>query len=96
MNPSLKISLLGRFELEHRGQILAGLGTKRAEALLIYLACHKQPQPREILSDLLWPEYDQASARKNFNNTLYRVRQALSDYVDSTRQAVRLLHNQTV
>lgn len=96
MKTALKISVLGRFELEHQEEVLAGLSTKRAEALLIYLACHKQPQPREILIDLFWPDYDQVSARRNFNNTLYRLRQPLGDYVESTRQAVGLIDSQTV
>lgn len=94
--PSLKISLLGRFEVENQGQILTGLRTRRAEALLIFLACHQSLQPRDVLATLFWADFDQTAARRNLNNTLYWLRQALGDYVISRPHQAGLVESEAV
>jgi hypothetical protein len=50
---------------------------RKAIGLLAYLATHQDPQPRDRLIELLWPERDPAAGRKDMRNTLWTVRQAL-------------------
>ncbi|MEM7342673.1 MAG: tetratricopeptide repeat protein [Chloroflexota bacterium] len=90
MSIPLKISLLGRVEIQQDGQTLSAMITRRVEALLIYLICNREPQSREVLVTLFWPDHPQKQARRNFNNTLYRLKQLIGDTVVSNRQTVTL------
>ncbi len=88
METVLEIFLLGRVEFKQADRRLKTLGTRRVEALLIYLACTGQAQSRDVLTAMFWPEHPQTQARRYFRNTLYRLRQALNAYVISTRHTV--------
>lgn len=52
-------------------------------ALLTYLAVERPrgPHRRGVLTHLLWPERDEATARRNLRQNLYRLRQSLGDDV---------------
>ena len=52
-------------------------GTRKAIALLAYLAVTDQPHSRETLETLFWPEYNHKSASQAFRQTLYTLRQRL-------------------
>jgi DNA-binding SARP family transcriptional activator len=41
------------------GEPLAGVNSRKVEALFIYLTLAERPQPREILADLLWDDRTQ-------------------------------------
>jgi DNA-binding SARP family transcriptional activator len=76
MAPQAKIWMLGppRFQVANRD---VEFGTRKAVALLAYLAVTGQPQSRETLTVMLWPEYDQASASQALRQTLYTARRHL-------------------
>ncbi|MGD9528376.1 MAG: AAA family ATPase [Pseudonocardia sp.] len=77
--PAVRVRLLGRFELRADGAEVA-LESARAESLLAYLLLHRgEPQPRERLAALLWPESTQAQARTNLRHVLHTVRGRLPD-----------------
>lgn len=74
----LSFALLGRTDVRHAGVPLA-LPTRKALALLVYLAAEGGLHPREKLAALLWPERDQERARAMLRYTLAALRRALGD-----------------
>ncbi len=72
----LEIALLGRPEARWRGQPVT-FRTRKALALLAYLAAEPGPHRRDDLAALLWPESEPAQARTMLRTTLQHVRQAL-------------------
>jgi DNA-binding SARP family transcriptional activator len=77
---SLRIHLMGVPRIERDGQPVA-LTANKAIALLACLAVADQPQPRERLLGLLWPESTEDAARKNLRNTLWTIRRTVGDDV---------------
>ena len=51
--PLLKIRLLGGVNLTLDDEPITDLPTRKAEALLIYLACRRRAVAREVLAELL-------------------------------------------
>src|SRR5215468_10545725 len=88
----LRLALLGRAELSLDGQPLTPVGGQRVMALLAVLAAERdQPQRRERLSQLLWPEQSDAAARDNLRVALHRLRQALpTSFLSVSRESVQL------
>src|ERR1700682_4141447 len=74
----LTLSFLGPPSVERDGKPLE-VDTRKAIALLAYLATTGQTQTRDALSTLLWPEYDQANARANLRRTLSTLKRGLAD-----------------
>jgi len=65
-----------------------GLATRKAEAVLVYLACQEHAQPRETLAELFWPDRPQAQALASMRVTLSRLRQQLAPFITATRQTI--------
>ena len=76
----LEIYLLGppRFELE--GERLY-LSRRKSIALLAYLVATGQPQTRDALAALLWPEFGESTARTNLRRDLSWLRRLLPEEV---------------
>src|SRR5918997_1532343 len=72
------IRLLGPPEASLWGRGLR-FGTKKALALLCYLAAEGKKYPRGQLAELLWPRSDRRSARTDLRSTLSRLRKALGE-----------------
>ncbi len=72
----VRLNLLGPAEAADEGRPIA-FRTKKALALLAYLALDPGPHPRERLADLLWPSADAIDARASLRTALNYVRQAL-------------------
>jgi predicted ATPase/DNA-binding SARP family transcriptional activator len=85
MEARLEIYSLGGVRILRAGEPVAGLSTHKAEALLIYLASTRSPQPREVLADLLWDERTQSQAMGNLRGVLTNLRQVLGDTLTITR-----------
>jgi DNA-binding SARP family transcriptional activator/pimeloyl-ACP methyl ester carboxylesterase len=68
----IKLYLFGIPRIELNRQPL-DLGLRKALALVSYLAITGQPQSRDFLAGLLWPESDQTTARGNLRRTLYLI-----------------------
>jgi len=74
----IDVRLLGSFELRDAAGQQVRLSTRKAEALIALLALHAgQPQAREKLCGLLWPEVREAQARHSLRQTLLQLRKAL-------------------
>jgi len=75
----LNLRLLGELTLRRGSQPLAGLPSRKAEALLIYLACVRRPVAREVLADLLWDDRPTDLALSNLRTILSSLRKATGD-----------------
>jgi len=83
--------LLGRIDLRDASgdEVGSVLAQPKRLALLAYLALTARTGParRDTLLALLWPELDQARARKALNKAVHFVRQALGDDALASRTA---------
>src|SRR5262245_20587099 len=86
----LTIDLLGSPRIEVEGRPLE-VDTRKAVALLAYVAMMGRPVRRETLADLLWPEYEPANGRAALRRTLSVLRAALGGrWLSAGRDTVTL------
>lgn len=86
----LRISLLGTPLVEFQGRPL-DVDTRKATAMLAYLAVTGHPQSREVVAALLWPEFDIDRSRAALRRTLSTLRAALGDrFVAADRTSIAL------
>ncbi len=82
--------LLGAPRLELDGEPV-DVDTRKAIAILAYLAMTGQPQSRDTLAALLWPEYPQKNARGSLRRTLSALHRSLvRPLFDITRELIAL------
>src|SRR3712207_2991680 len=74
----LSLHLLGTPEILHAAQPLR-FRTRKAQALLVYLAAEGGPHTREQLTALLWPDSDSTRGRAALRLALLYVREALGE-----------------
>src|SRR6185312_780966 len=89
----LEVRLAGGLALRTEGGEIAPPASKRARALLAYLAVNPGPQPRGRLAARFWPDVLDESARASLRVALTELRQALGPVADSvltTRDTVAL------
>ena len=70
MSENLSVYTFGGLRILSAGEPLAGVDSRKVEALFIYLALAARPQPREILADLLWDDRTQQQAGANLRRVL--------------------------
>jgi len=90
VNAALDLLTLGglRIRLEH--EPVANLGSRAAEALLVYLVCQGRPLSREWLAEFFWPERPHATSLGNLRVALYRLHKVFAPHLVVTRQSVNL------
>ncbi len=76
MAPRLRIELLGPVRIEVDGAPLV-VDTRKATALLAFLAVSGRPASREAIAAMLWPESDEAGAHGALRRTLSVLKAAL-------------------
>ncbi len=89
----LEVRLAGDLEVRVDGAQFALPASRRARAVLAYLALHRAPQPRGRLAARFWPDVLDESARASLRVALTELRQALgpaAGYVVATRDTVAL------
>lgn len=87
---TLRLSLLGPPEALRDGVPLA-VDTRKATALLAYLAVEPGRHGRDVLADLFWPDYPSDRARAALRRTLSTLRSALGGrWLVAARDAVSL------
>src|SRR5262249_25172902 len=76
----LTLTLLGGFRARLDPGVRLALPTRKAQALLAYLAVPPGPaHPRDKLANLLWGSTKEATARTSLRQTLYALRRSLRD-----------------
>ena len=74
----LSLAFLGGPEIRHAGRLIT-LPTRKALALLAYLAVEGGVHSREKLTAIFWPESDSAQGRATLRSTLALLRDALGE-----------------
>lgn len=92
----LRVTLLGSPRVERDGRLVT-FDTRKATALLAYLAVDERPHSRDSLAGLLWPARDPMSARGALRRTLSVLRTAIGgDVVAADRLTVALRHHEGI
>ena len=86
----LRIYTLGGIRVLQGDEPGKGLEMRKAEALLVYLACSRREHSREVLADLLWDERSQRQALSNLRVALASLRKRLEPYLTITRETIAL------
>lgn len=86
----LEIDTLGGLAIRRDGHPISTLAPRKAEALLIYLACTGRAHAREVLAELLWDERSQEQALTNLRKAIAGLRRELAPYLAITRRTVGL------
>ncbi len=92
MTRHLQLRLLGDVSLQLDGEPVSGLPSRAAEALLIYLACHDRPLPRERLAELLWADRAPKQALANLRTILTSLRREVGEFLSVNRQTLAFNH----
>jgi DNA-binding SARP family transcriptional activator len=88
------ILLLGAPRIEHDGEPIE-VDTRKAIALLAYLAVTRQRHARDALAGLFWPEYNQTRARAALRRTLSSLSGARAEgWLDVDRESVDLIREE--
>lgn len=86
----LSIFLFGPPRIERDG-VPVSIDTRKAMALIAYLAITQQRHSRDALASLLWPDYEQTRARATLRRTLSVLNKALAGTcLDIDRETVSL------
>jgi DNA-binding SARP family transcriptional activator/predicted ATPase len=86
----LALYLLGPPRIERDG-VPIQVDTRKAIALLAYIAVTEESHRRASLINLLWPEYDHTRGRAALRRTLYALRKALAgDWLEVDREEIGL------
>lgn len=88
MNPWL--GLLGPTEITRDGKAVRGFESRKALALLCYLAVSGKPFPRAVLADLLWQTKSEAQGRANLSRVLNNLSTLFPGTLTITRETVQI------
>lgn len=84
------IRVLGPLVIERNGRDLTPHLSRKAQALLVYLACQQRPVAREALTALLWADSSAEQGMTNLRKTLSELRRWLPDHLAAERQTIEL------
>jgi len=89
MEGILRLRLLGTVQVEQDGEPVRGFKSRKALALLGYLAAQGKPVPREHLTDLFWGNKPEARGRANLSWALSKISARLPDCLGADRHTVQ-------
>ena len=88
---NLSLFLFGNFKAIHDGEPVEGFRTNKVQALLIYLAVEPViSHQRQELMELLWPGLPVKSARVNLRQTIYQLRKAIPELMETDYKTIGL------
>ncbi len=86
----LVIHTLGALMIELDGRSLTDTLSRKAQLLLVYLACQPRPVNREVLTTYFWQDSTIEQGLTNLRKTLSELRRQLPDHLVTERQMVGL------
>ncbi len=90
MEEQLQIRTFGTLEVHKSGSIVTDFPSRKAEALLVYLAVERNiAHRRESLFTLLWPGMPEKSARHNLRQVLYALRKLFSEVPGNAKSVIQ-------
>ncbi|MBM3131310.1 MAG: hypothetical protein FJ009_22145 [Chloroflexi bacterium] len=95
MSGALRLRFLGAVQIERNGKPARGLRSRKAIALLGYLAAHARPIPREQLAELFWEGLPESRARANLSWTLNHLASALATCLQCDPHTVQFCRAET-
>lgn len=90
MDERLEIRTLGTLSIRHNGVLVDNFVTRKAEMLLVYLACTGRSHLREALAEMLWEERAQGQSLANLRVVLTNLRQTVAPFISITRKDVAI------
>ncbi|RME64963.1 MAG: hypothetical protein D6790_02480, partial [Caldilineae bacterium] len=81
---------LGGLGIEEDGKAVSGWASRKAEALLVYLACTRRQHARDALAALFWEDRSQARALGNLSVLLTSLRKQVGPYVTIGRSSIAM------
>lgn len=84
------VRTLGPLRIEREGRKLHESLSRKAQALLVYLACERRPIAREVLTTILWENSPAEQGMTNLRKTLSELRRLLPDQLYADRQVIGL------
>jgi predicted ATPase/DNA-binding SARP family transcriptional activator len=86
----LEIRTLGGISLGVNGKTITDMGSRKAEAMVVYLAVEGRLLNRDVLAALFWPESTQDHASTSMRVALSILRKNLGNYLDISRDTVEI------
>jgi predicted ATPase len=86
----LKIYTLGDLRILRDGKPVKALRSRKAQALMVYLACTSESHAREVLADLFWSESSPSRAMANLRDVIHTLRTHLEPFIDITRYSIAI------
>jgi DNA-binding SARP family transcriptional activator/predicted ATPase len=87
---ALQLRLFGGIQISVNGVRISDIATRKAEALLVFLACERYPHQRETLAELFWNDLPAERAAGNLRLILTYLRKHCEPFLDITRQTIGL------
>jgi predicted ATPase/DNA-binding SARP family transcriptional activator len=84
----LHLALLGQLDIRQNGVPLADFESRKAQALLCYLAVTRQKHSRAVLAGLLWPEIPEVKALMNLRKAVTLLHRYVDEHVHVTRRSL--------
>ncbi len=88
MKIELELRLFGGLEVKLDDKPIHTLVSRKAEALLVYLACNPHTHLRDAVANLLWDERSQRQAMGNLRVVINSLRQTVAPALAITRQTL--------
>jgi DNA-binding SARP family transcriptional activator len=86
----ITLRVLGVVQVHRDGQRLRGFESRKALALLCYLALRDQALSRDHIVDLLWPDKDAAHGRGNLSRVVHNLRSLVPGCIETDRHSLAL------
>jgi len=96
MNIKLHIKLLGNPIVMLDDEPVIGFRSRKAQALLYYLAATRRPQTRTTLASLFWGDVAEQHARRSLTSVLSNLRQLLGHYLHVDRESIVLVADEAI
>lgn len=93
MQSVVHLRLLGVVQVEREGALVQGFESRKALALLGYLALRSQAVERSYLADLCWSELPEARGRANLSWVLNKLSALLPGCLHADRHTIQFRHD---